>query len=119
MFTDCADVSQLTRAFIDTIYLGHCRKVHGFLDCTGVWRRGQSGLWVNLEVRGVGHDLQVASLVLIFSLPLSESTIYQEVLYGASKEVTCAFVSVYVQMNAVQYSCKGCSVRTIYGFPAS
>lgn len=31
-----------------------------FFDRTGVWGRGQGGLWVNPEVRGVGHNLQVA-----------------------------------------------------------
>lgn len=45
-----------------------------FFDRTGVWGRGQGGLWVNLEVRGVGHDLQVASLIVILSLVLTEST---------------------------------------------
>lgn len=30
--------------------------------------------------------------------------VYQEVVYSASKEVTCAFVSVNVQMSAAQYS---------------
>lgn len=75
-----------------------------FLDCSGVWGRGG----VNPEVRGGGLDLQVASLVVIefraYRIYKLDVFVYQEVPHSAAKEVTCAFMSVYVQMSAAQYS---------------